>query len=151
MAKIIQLKRALTLDEMVTEIHKKFGSAIDADIKAHHHRLDAGRMLLELRQRIEKGEAGKDVVWWPWYESKFVRSRRDAERVMAMAGAEDPEAAWEEEKAKKRATPGRGKYSQPEPESGDIVDYVYQLVVEKMTVAQQRRLIAKLKEILRRW
>jgi hypothetical protein len=39
------------------------------------------------------------VKWWPWYKSKFGRSRRDAEKIMKLAGAEDPEEAHDEEKA----------------------------------------------------
>jgi hypothetical protein len=51
-------------------------------------------MLIALRSRIEAGEEGPDVDWWPWYKAKFPeRSRKDAEKCMAVAKAEDPDAA----------------------------------------------------------
>jgi hypothetical protein len=92
----------VSLDEAVRAIHLKFDEAIKADIKAHKARIATGQLLLDLRRRIESGEAGADVEWWPWYESKFVRSRKDAERLMRIASAEDPEAALIGEREKTR-------------------------------------------------
>jgi hypothetical protein len=91
-----------TLEEAVKEIDIKFQAAIDADNKGKRARLAAGQMLLDLRKRIEDGEAGA-VDWWNWYDQqKFVRGRKDAEKVMRLAGAKNPEAAAETEKAKAR-------------------------------------------------
>jgi hypothetical protein len=43
------------------------------------------------------------VKWWSWYAENFKnRSRRDAQRVMALASADDPEKAAEEERTKAR-------------------------------------------------
>jgi hypothetical protein len=70
--------KLVPLDDVVRAIHKKFAEAIDSDIKASKARLVAGVMLLDLRKRIDSGEAG-DVSWWAWYEQKFVRTRKDAE------------------------------------------------------------------------
>jgi hypothetical protein len=91
-----------TLDQLVLDIHKKFRRTIEAHEKFKAARIECGRDLLELRRRIEAGEAGKIISWWEWYESKFTRDRRDAERVMAIAAAEDPVAAHEAEKAATR-------------------------------------------------
>lgn len=66
--------------------------------RGHHYRLDAGRMLLECRHKVEA--AGDD--WWQWQKGKFDRSRRDIEKLMQLASAEDPEAAAEEERADAR-------------------------------------------------
>jgi hypothetical protein len=62
-------------------------------------RLVAGLRLRELRARIEAGEVG-DVSWWAFYDQHLaqVRSRTDAEKLMRMAGADDPEAALEVER-----------------------------------------------------
>ena len=92
----------LSLDEAVRAIHVKFAAAITADNKAFHDRVAAGQMLIELRRRIEDGEAGEGVEWWPWYERKFVRSRKDAEKVMRIASAENPEQALADDNAKAR-------------------------------------------------
>jgi hypothetical protein len=91
-----------TIDQMITEIHRQFASAQDAEKKTYRSRIRAGELLNDLRSRIEAGEAGEGVKWWEWYESKFVRSRKDAEKVMALAWSDDPEAKHEEIKAKDR-------------------------------------------------
>jgi hypothetical protein len=90
------------LEAAIESIHKKFAAAIDSDNKARKYRIEAGKELLQLRARIEAGEAGVGVQWWQWYESKFVRSRRDAERVMALARDADPDAALERERERNR-------------------------------------------------
>jgi hypothetical protein len=73
-------------------------------------RLKAGQKLLEMRHRVEAGEAG-DVTWWEWFGQWsglngtvpcLLRSRKDCERLMRIAGADDPEAALEDERAKAR-------------------------------------------------
>jgi hypothetical protein len=92
-------RKVSSLQEAIDEIHRQFGEALSNDRKAESCRLYAGKLLLALRQRIEAGEAGEGVNWWQWYESKFVRSRKDAEKVMRLASAEDFEAAEAKEKA----------------------------------------------------
>lgn len=100
MSNVVKLKQSqLTIDDLIRAIHAKFGAAIDSENKGHRCRVQAGQMLIALRKRIEAGEEGEDVQWWEWYESKFVRSRRDAEKVMALARSPDPEAAAQEERA----------------------------------------------------
>jgi hypothetical protein len=65
----------ISLDEAVKAIHVKFAEAIRAEHRAYHARVAAGQMLLDLRKRIEGGEAG-DVGWWSWYASKAPASYR---------------------------------------------------------------------------
>ena len=102
------------LEDAVNAIHDKFAEALAADNRmllqlhrAHHARHEAGRMLLQLRKRIEAGEAG-ETTWWHWYSANFTRSRRDAEKCMAMASSENPEAALERER--QRAREGMREY-----------------------------------------
>jgi hypothetical protein len=87
-AKVISMRP--TLDEAVQAIEQKFAEGDSA-------RLAAGKMLLELRVRVMTGEAGEGVKWWPWYESKFTRSRRD-----------DPGAAVEHERRRRPIFSQRG-------------------------------------------
>jgi hypothetical protein len=104
MSPVIAMHEVAPLEQAVQEIHKHFGAAIDSDNKAHGHRIKAGQKLNKLRERIESGEAGPEWVddWWGWYGVNFVRSRKDAEKVMRMAREDDPEAAAEEERAAAR-------------------------------------------------
>jgi hypothetical protein len=67
--------------ESVNAIHRKFDEAIQADIRAHKARVSAGQMLNSLQAKIGAG-------WWPWYEARFVRSKRDAMKVMKIANDE---------------------------------------------------------------
>jgi hypothetical protein len=75
-------KEAVTPEEMVHEVHRQFDIALDADGRAWRSRVKAGQMLNELRSQIGEAE------WWDWYKSKFVRSKKDAEKVMALAADE---------------------------------------------------------------
>src|SRR5262249_28421105 len=86
------------LEDAVSEIHKQFAEADASKRKAENCRVYAGKLLIALRARIEAGEAGEGVNWWVWYEKNFVRSRRDAERVMKLASADDPMTALEGER-----------------------------------------------------
>ena len=79
-------------DDVVRAIDSKLSLATVADTASHQHRLDAGRMLVELRTRVEaRGDS-----WWKWHGKNFARSRRDTERLMALALADNPEAAAQE-------------------------------------------------------
>lgn len=58
--------------------------------------LELGQMLLGMRQRVESGEVGDlaAVDWWGWFEDNVKNaSRKQAERWLAIAAAENPEAA----------------------------------------------------------
>lgn len=39
------------------------------------------------------GKCSENVSWWDWYVIKSVRSRKDAEKLMRPASADDAEAA----------------------------------------------------------
>jgi hypothetical protein len=89
----------VSLDEAVLRIHRKWERIVEAEQKTQSARIECGMRLLELRARIETGEAGK-ITWWQWYEQKFARSRADAEKVMAIASDANPQAANEAAKAR---------------------------------------------------
>jgi hypothetical protein len=91
-----------TLDEAVRAITEKFDEVANLDKRATSARVAAGKMLIELRARIEGGEAGEGVSWWEWCEANIQRSRKDCEKLMRMASSDDPEAAIEDERAQAR-------------------------------------------------
>jgi hypothetical protein len=97
--KAIASHKTAPLDDVVKAINISLELSVTADNKARHHRLNAGRMLLDLRRRVE-GEGTND--WWKWQEGKFARSRKDIEKLMRMAKADDPEAAAELERTQTR-------------------------------------------------
>ena len=87
-----------SLKQVVARIEASFVKIKTYGEKADQYRISAGKQLVELQARIEAGEAGKGVKWWVWYAANFKnRSRRDAQRVMALARSDDPGAAAEED------------------------------------------------------
>jgi len=84
-----------TLKELLDTFHAKLASAESHEGAANKDRIEAAKALLKLQHRIEAGEAG-NVSWWDWFKQNSSRSRRDAERLLRIAKAEDPEAALEE-------------------------------------------------------
>jgi hypothetical protein len=92
--KVVASHKTAPLDDVVQAINIKLGLSVTADNKAASHRLAAGRMLLDLRRRVEA--EGDD--WWKWQQGKFTRSRKDIEKLMRMANADEPEAAAKAER-----------------------------------------------------
>jgi hypothetical protein len=98
-----------SISELVVQINMRIYDANGAQIRCNKLRLKAGQLLLQLRKRIEAGEEG-DVGWWEWFgnlgnnghPSILLRGRKDAERLMRIASAEDPEQALEDDNAKAR-------------------------------------------------
>jgi hypothetical protein len=66
--------------------------------KAEDYRVEAGRMLLKLRPKVEAAGVG----WEAWCKVNIDRSYRDVQKVMALAKAPDPEAAGEQERERNR-------------------------------------------------
>lgn len=79
----------------------KINAFLDKAAKADDYRISAGQLLIEARTRVEKGEAGL-VTWTGWCGENVKRSSRDIRRVMQLAGAPDPAAAYEAETASRR-------------------------------------------------
>lgn len=167
---VVKLKLKQTLDDAVREIHRQFAEAESSEKKSHRCRLRVGYLLHALKKRVEAGEEGVNASWWDWYESKFVRSRRDASRCMALVKADDPEIAAEEERARNReaqrrhrtltdVSQGNDDELQPDDEeedeepftplpAPDLVDKALELV-HRMNSYQRRRFFAALKEAYR--
>jgi hypothetical protein len=166
-----QVTPFVSLDEAVLRIHRKWQRVVDAQQKAHSARVECGVALLALRARIETGEAGQ-VTWWAWYETKFTRDRRDAEKVMAIAATENPQAAHEAEQAATRQrmqalrASRTGAQSQcapepeerrrqpeqellpPEPSQQDLIDQIIDLF-KQLHRNERTRCAIKLRKIIR--
>jgi hypothetical protein len=107
-----------TLSEAVAQIKEALASEKIARGKAKNHRLQAALMLLALKQRIDRGEAGKRTRWWQWFKSSGLGfARSTAEKLLRIAGSDDPEAAHEAEKTK---TAGRMKALRKSTAQGNV-------------------------------
>jgi hypothetical protein len=153
-AQVVKL-RDFSIDQMIDEIHKNFAAEREAGNRADRARIRAGQLLLTMRERIEAGEAGKNVGWWDWYKDNIVRSRRDAEKVMALARNADPEEAAAIERASNREAVAKTRakstaaYSKTDSnadqdDEDDPVEVVLGLIGE-MTTRQRQRLFAALR------
>jgi hypothetical protein len=92
----------LTMRHLVLDIRKDFQRTAEAHGKFKAERLRLARDLFEARARVEGGEEG-DIDWWVWFEKTFTQSRSDAERLLAIAAAENPEGAYAAAKEKNAA------------------------------------------------
>jgi hypothetical protein len=90
------LAGSATLDERAAEINRLFDRADQADIRANHQRLAAGAELIAAKALVRHGE------WQAWCKANIQRSAGDIRKVMHMAGAEDPMAELEAERARTR-------------------------------------------------
>lgn len=69
--------------------------------KESQYRITAGKLLVELKQRVDAGEAGK-ITWTAYVAQNIERSLRDCQKVMKLAGAADPEKEAGKERAEAR-------------------------------------------------
>lgn len=108
MSNVLQFKDQ-PLASMMDEFHRQYAIAQDAERKSHNARLRAANLLKEMRSRVEAGECG-DITWWKWFEDHSVRSRKDAEKLLALVRSDDPEeqeAAAEEAAERNREAQSR--------------------------------------------
>jgi len=99
-----------SLAELAKEIGKRWSEADQHNGRAEHARIEAGRLLIEAREQVDAAHRahGSRSMWAAWCEVHVPgRSLRDIRRVMKMAGAADPAAAHEAEKAANRASKQR--------------------------------------------
>jgi hypothetical protein len=101
--------REVAINNVVVQIRRHLDDADKAETRAHEaevrcfeSRLAAGQKLLRLRERVEAGEGGEGVKWWEWFKQAEICSRKGAERLMKIAGSDDPVAALKEEREKDR-------------------------------------------------
>lgn len=79
-------------NDVVRIVNRKLEAIEQSEKKTQSLQIEAGKLLLELRGRVDAGEIGEQATWWEWFEDNFRRiSRRTAERYMQIARDEDPE------------------------------------------------------------
>ena len=105
---------AKSIELLVVEIRGLMLDVESAESNLGKKRLVAGQRLLELRHRVEAGEAG-DASWWDFYDQHLAqfRTRKDAERLMRMAASDGAEAAFEAERTEARERMQKHRAAQP--------------------------------------
>jgi hypothetical protein len=96
-----------------------FAKADTARDKARSIRIDIGFELIDLKRRIDAGEArkaGEPQEFWAWIKLRNDRSLRDMRKCMALARAEDPEAAAEKEREDTRKAVSKHRATKAEAE-----------------------------------
>jgi hypothetical protein len=79
------------------QINRHLDLLTKAEGNAGRHRLRAGQHLVEARKHVPPGE------WIVWCNANIKRGQRDIQRLMKIAGADDPDAALDQERATNRA------------------------------------------------
>ena len=70
-------------------------------VRADNQRITAGQLLIEARERVTAGEAG-NIGWQAWCLANIDRSYHNLQRLIAVAKADDPQAALERGRAAAR-------------------------------------------------
>lgn len=99
MAEVVPIRRYLT--DIANGVASKFCKVDHANEKANSIRVDIGFDLIELQERVAAGEArerGEPEDFWVWIKLRVNRSLRDMRKCIALAKADDPEAAAEQER-----------------------------------------------------
>jgi hypothetical protein len=93
-------KRAATAAKLkpIADVVLKFNIRI---WQGNECRLEAAKLLLQLRERIEAGEEG-DISWWEWCAANIERGRKDCEALLRLASASDSKKALDEERERVR-------------------------------------------------
>lgn len=103
MAKVLPLRPSV--HEIAHNIATAFSKIDHVDIKTRSMRVEIGRDLIELKQRIEAGEGrrpGEPEEFWAWIKLRVNRTVRDMRKCIALAREDDPEAAAEQEREERR-------------------------------------------------
>jgi Protein of unknown function (DUF3102) len=98
LGEVIELRQRApgSLESAAASINRHIDLFLRADAGAQAHRVRAGFELIAVRKRIPEGE------WEAWCAENIHRSQREIRRLMALAGADDPEAAAEKERSETR-------------------------------------------------
>src|SRR5262249_32253995 len=79
------LNKADAADRRKAELDEEYAQILQ---EAADQRLAAGRLLLDAKNRVQAGEAigpdGKKIKWASWVEQNLQRSKRDADRLIAL-------------------------------------------------------------------
>lgn len=125
-----------TLNELVESFRNNLTLAAHYKAMSSYHRLQAALELGELRDRVEAGEVGEGVDWWTWFDANVVGSRSNAEKLLKISRAEDPQAELERQKQRDKEASqryrdtsddrgGNGGEPQPEDEDGDSEQVIW--------------------------
>lgn len=95
---LAQHTNKMTLKQAARGINNAFELAAKADTQAFDARINAGKLLIEAKGKVEaaKKEHGTFAVWCA---ANIKRSMPDIYRVMKLVGSDNPQAAREAEKA----------------------------------------------------
>lgn len=93
------------LDTVAAEINARFRKATEIESKANDHRIAAGKLLIDARERVQGGEVS--VTWEKWCAENVHRSQGDIRKVMRIAGHVEPAVAREIEIERNRVAKQR--------------------------------------------
>jgi hypothetical protein len=130
LAEVIELQERApgSLESAAASINRHIDLYLRAEISYSVHRLRAGVELIDVRKRIPHGE------WEAWCGDNIHRSYRDIQKLMRMAGEDNPVAAFERERsqARERMQINRTKAANVRrlSDNNDPVEHAFQLFLQ---------------------
>lgn len=126
LAKVIDLRERApgSLESAAASINRHIDLFLRADASQSAHRVRAGFELLAVRKRIPHGE------WETWCADNIHRSMRDIQKLMKMAGDDNPAAAFERERAKKREARAQSKAAPVPLLDSDPVEHLFEMFLD---------------------
>jgi Protein of unknown function (DUF3102) len=85
-----------SLESRAASINRHIDLFLRADASAQSNRIAAGQELIAAKEMVEHGK------WEAWCAANIKRSQRDIQRLMKIAGSDDPIAALEQERDRAR-------------------------------------------------
>jgi len=151
MAEIVALRPSVI--EAAHNISIKFAKVDNAHSKARSLRVEIGFELIDLKRRVDAGEAakvGEPEEFWAWIKMRVNRSVQDMRKCIALAKAKDPEAAAEQERegTRERMKEYRQRAHSARPAQVESFDRVEraQNLVRSMSEDERERFFAWLRE-----
>jgi hypothetical protein len=139
------------IDESIILFHQfsdeeeaRFDNSKKDRLRAVSARRNAARVLGELRRRVEAGEAGDGVEWWPWCEENIKRSKRDCYKLLEIDGSPDPEYA---EKQAREKNARQAKKSREKKKAA--VEWLTSATSEPPTAEDATRIVSSLPDAQR--
>lgn len=151
MAEVVALRPSIA--EAAHNVAIKFAKADTARDKARSLRVEIGLDLIDLQRRVADGEArkaGEPEEFWVWIKLRVNRSLQDMRKCIALAKADDPEAAaaQEREDTRERMQQHRQRAHSARPAQVVNIDPVERAIdmVRSLTEDERKRFLARLEE-----
>ena len=141
-AEVIEIRQRApdSLESRAASINRHIDLFLRAEVSSNSHRIQAGQELIAARAMVEPGN------WLSWCSANIKRSARDIQRLMKIAGSDDPEAALAEERETAREAMAEHRATNvSRMDDGDPVERVFRSFL-RLSEDQRAELLSRIEE-----